>query len=105
MDISILRFFNVYGPNQDYMRQKPPVMSYIIKELLLRKVPVMYGTGEQKRDFIFIDDLTKLNKLLLEKEQAKNQVFNVGSGRVYSINEIYSGVDEILRTGIKPIRK
>jgi len=105
MDIVILRFFNVYGPNQDYTRQKPPVMSYLIKELLQGKTPVMYGTGEQKRDFIFIDDVTEFNKMLLEREQAKNQTFNVGSGKVYSINEIYFGIDGILQTGIKPIRK
>jgi len=105
LDIVIVRFFNVYGPNQDYTRQKPPVMSYIIKELLKKRTPVMYGTGEQKRDFIFIDDLTSMNKLLMEKESARNETFNIGSGKVCSINEIYTVVDDILKTGIKPIRK
>ncbi len=105
MDIVIARYFNLYGPNQDYTRQKPPVMSYIIKELLQKKVPVMYGTGEQKRDFIFIEDITAINKLFIEREEARNQTFNVGSGKVYSINEIYEGVDNLLKTGIKPIRK
>lgn len=105
MDIVITRYFNLYGPNQDYTRQKPPVMSYIIKELIQRRVPVMYGTGEQKRDFLFIDDVTAINKLLIEKEEAKNETFNVGSGKVYSINEIYNEVEEVLKTGIKPVRK
>jgi len=105
MDITIVRYFNLYGPNQDYTRQKPPVMSYIIKELLQNKTPVMYGSGEQKRDFLFIDDVTELNKLLIKKEGAKNETFNVGSGKIYSINEIYQEVDNILKTGIAPIRK
>ncbi len=105
MDIVITRYFNIYGPNQDYTRQKPPVMSYIIKELLQKKVPVMYGTGEQKRDFLFIDDVTAINKSFIKKEEAKNETFNVGSGKIYSINEIYEEVDNLLKTGIKPIRK
>lgn len=105
MDIVIVRFFNVYGPNQDYTRQKPPVMSYIIKELIKRRTPVMYGTGEQKRDFIFIDDVISLNKKLIENPSAKNETFNVGSGKIYSINEVYEVIDDILKTGIKPIRK
>ena len=105
MDITIVRYFNLYGPNQDYTRQKPPVMSYIIKELLQNRTPVMYGDGEQKRDFLFIDDVTELNKLLIKKEEAKNETFNVGSGKIYSINEIYQEVDNVLKTGIVPIRK
>ncbi len=105
MDIVIVRYFNLYGPNQDYNRQKPPVMSYIIKELIQNKIPTMYGDGEQKRDFLFINDVTELNKLVMEKENAKNETFNVGSGQIYSINEIYGAVDDILKTGIKPIRK
>ena len=105
MDIVIARFFNVYGPNQDYTRQKPPVMSYIIKELIKKRTPVMYGTGEQKRDFIFIDDVTSINKKFIEKETAKNETFNVGIGKVCSINEIYGIIDNILKTGIKPIKK
>lgn len=105
MNISIVRFFNAYGPNQDYLRQKPPVMSYIIKELLEKRIPIMYGTGEQKRDFIFIDDIISALKLIMQKEEIKNETFNIGSGKVYSINEVYDEVENILNTGIKPFRK
>ncbi|MDD5193315.1 MAG: GDP-mannose 4,6-dehydratase [Candidatus Nanoarchaeia archaeon] len=105
MDIVILRFFNVYGPNQDYTRQKPPVMSSFIRELIKGKGPIIYGTGEQKRDFIFIGDVTALNKKLIEKESAKNETFNVGSGKTYSVNEIYTAIERILKTGIKPLRR
>jgi UDP-glucose 4-epimerase len=105
MDIPIVRFFNVYGPNQDYSRQKPPVMSYLIRELLEKRTPITYGTGEQKRDFIFIEDVISALKLIIVKDESKNETFNVGSGKVYSINEIYNEIDNVLKTGIKQIRK
>ena len=55
MDITVLRFFNVYGPNQDHKRKQPPLMGYIVKCLIEDEQPTFYSNGEQKRDYIFVE--------------------------------------------------
>ena len=52
-----LRYFCVYGPVQDYRRTIPPVMSAFIIKLLKGERPTIYGTGEKRRDFIYVDDV------------------------------------------------
>ena len=100
-----LRYFNVYGPYQDYRRTVPPVMSAFILDLLKNKRPVIYGNGRKRRDFIYVDDVNDFHLLALRDRRTDGQTYNVGSGVNYSVNEIYSAVDNILRTGIKPAFK
>ncbi len=104
MDIVILRFFNVYGPHMDSKRANPPVISYIIKCLQKNQQPILHSDGNQKRDMIYIDDVVRLCELMLTGKKAKNQIFNVGSGIVYSINEIYQKIAKALkREGVHPL--
>jgi nucleoside-diphosphate-sugar epimerase len=105
MNLTIVRYFNVYGPAQDWRRVVPPVMSAFIIRLLRGERPIIYGTGEKRRDFIYVDDVNALHLLLLEDSRSKGQVFNVGSGVNYSINDIYRLVKELLQTGLEPIYK
>lgn len=98
MDIVTLRFFNVYGPHMDSKRANPPVISYIIKCLLERRQPILHADGNQKRDMIYIDDVVRLCELVLMDKKAKNQTFNVGSGKIYSINEIYKKISTLLQS-------
>ena len=65
MNVTILRYFNVYGPAQDWRRVVPPVMSAFILCMLRGERPVIYGTGKKRRDFIYVDDVTDLHVLLL----------------------------------------
>jgi UDP-glucose 4-epimerase len=92
MDITILRFFNVYGPHMDFRRPNPPLVSYIIKCLLDKKAPVLHSDGKQARDMIYIDDILQFCNKVLTNKNAKNQVFNVGSGKTYTVKEIYGEV-------------
>lgn len=104
MDIVILRFFNVYGPHMDFRRPNPPVVSYIIKCLLNNKIPVLHSDGKQARDMIYINDVLRLCEIVLSNTNAKNQMFNVGSGKAFSINEVYKQVTASLsKNKIKPI--
>lgn len=103
--VTMLRYFNVYGPAQDWRRTIPPVMSAFIMKLLQDERPVIYGTGEKRRDFIYIDDVTAFNLLALRDSRTDGQVYNVGSGVNYSVNEIFSAVEELLKTGLRPIYK
>ena len=57
LPMTALRCFCVYGPRQDYRRTIPPVMSAFIIKLLRGETPIIYGTGEKRRDFIHVDDV------------------------------------------------
>ena len=103
MNISALRYFNVYGPRQDYRRTVPPLMSGIIISLLKGERPKIYGDGTKRRDFIYIDDVNGFHDMIMFDERANGKVFNLGSGVNYSVMEIYEAVESILNTGLKPI--
>jgi UDP-glucose 4-epimerase len=105
MNITIVRYFNVYGPAQDWRRVVPPVMSAFIIRMLRGERPIIYGTGEKRRDFIYVDDVNDFHMVVLEDSRSDGRVFNVGTGVNYSINEVYQLVEELLQTGLKPVYK
>jgi UDP-glucose 4-epimerase len=105
INVTILRYFNVYGPAQDWRRVIPPVMSSFIIRMLQGEQPAIYGTGEKRRDFIYVDDVNDFHLLVLEDQRTDGKVFNVGSGINFSVNEIYKLVEELLKTGLRPIYK
>lgn len=100
-----LRYFNVYGPRQDYRRTIPPVFSAFIINLLKGKAPTIYGTGEKRRDFVYVDDINDFHILCMNDDRTSGKVFNLGSGKNYSINEIYSTIARLLGSSIKPLYK
>lgn len=103
LDTVILRFFNVYGPHQDFRRKSPPFTSYIIRELVRGKTPVLHSDGKQKRDYVHVEDLMSLASLCMTHEKAKGEIFNVASGDPYSVNEIYDIVAKALnKSHIRP---
>ena len=65
LNLIALRYFNVYGPKQDYRRSIPPLMCAIIMNLLKGYRPVIYGDGQKRRDFIYIDDINRFHELLM----------------------------------------
>jgi len=101
--LTTVRYFNVYGPAQDWRRTVPPLMSAFAIKLLRRERPIIYGTGEKRRDFIYIDDVTDFNVLALRDSRTDGGVYNVGTGVNYSVNDIFHEVEAILQTGLKPI--
>ena len=84
--ITVLRFANVYGPHIDCLRTQPPVMGYIIRELFFGNSPVLHSDGNQKRDFIYVDDLIDL-AILVQKNDSYDTV-NISTEQTISINEI-----------------
>jgi UDP-glucose 4-epimerase len=100
-----LRYFNVYGQRQDYRRTIPPLFSEIIIKLIKGEQPIIYGNGEKRRDFIHVDDINDFHLQCMEDEKTTGNVYNLGSGQNYSVNEVYSIIANILKTDIKPIYK
>lgn len=98
-----LRYFNVYGPRQDYRRSIPPVMSAFIIKLMNGEAPIIYGTGEKRKDFIHVDDINEFHLQCLTDTRTDNNVYNLGTGKNYSIQDIYRLISDILARHIEPI--
>ena len=101
MNVTTLRYFNVYGPAQDWRRIVPPVMSSFILKMLQGERPAIYGTGEKRRDFIYVDDINDFHLLTLRDSRTDGKVFNMGYGKNFSVSEIYTLIEEQLKTGLR----
>jgi UDP-glucose 4-epimerase len=102
MRMTALRYFCVYGPRQDYRRAIPPVMSAFIIRLMRGEQPVIYGTGEKRRDFIHVDDVNDFHLRCISDSRTDGRVFNLGSGVSYSVKEIYQQVAKLLESKTIP---
>lgn len=89
-----LRYFNVFGPKQDKNSQYAAVIPNFISALLEGEKPIIYGDGEQTRDFIYVKDVVKANIKSCECDY--NGIVNVASGRKITINELYRIICETL---------
>jgi nucleoside-diphosphate-sugar epimerase len=91
-----LRYFNIFGPRQDANSQYSAVLAKFITVMLEGAQPVIYGDGEQSRDFTYIDNAVQANLLACTapKERACGKAFNVATGRRFSLNQTF----EILKT-------
>jgi nucleoside-diphosphate-sugar epimerase len=83
-----LRYFNVFGPRQDPSSQYSGVISRFIAALLGGEKPVIYGDGEQSRDFTYIDNVVDANLKAAESTRAIGQVINIANGERISLNEL-----------------
>ena len=99
MRITGLRYFNVYGPRQDYRRTIPPVMPAFIISLLRGERPVIYGTGRKRRDFVYVDDVNDFHLLAMRDARTDGRVYNLGSGKNHSVNQVYEEIQRLL--GVK----
>lgn len=105
MKWTALRYFCVYGPRQDYRRTIPPVFSAFIIKLLKGEQPVIYGTGEKRRDFVHVDDVNDFHIQCMTDDRTTGNVYNLGSGVNYSIREIYETIAGLLESKIIPVYK
>jgi len=96
-----LRYFNVFGPKQDPNSQYSAVIPKFIKALMKAEPPVIYGTGEQSRDFTFVDNVADINLLSAKAEKGFGEVFNVGCGEQISLNQLLDFLKDILKSDIK----
>jgi nucleoside-diphosphate-sugar epimerase len=82
-----LRYFNVFGPRQDPTSQYSGVLSKFITALLDGQAPVVYGDGEQSRDFTYVANVVDATLRAAEAPGVSGQVFNVGTGKRFTLNE------------------
>ena len=96
-----LRFFNVYGTRQALSNPYTGVLAIFASRLLNDNSPLIFEDGKQKRDFVSVLDIARASRLALETPEAADEVFNIGSGNSYTINEIAEKLAAILGKEIK----
>jgi dTDP-L-rhamnose 4-epimerase len=94
-----LRFFNVYGPRQALSNPYTGVLAIFASRLLNNNRPMIYEDGLQRRDFVSVQDVARACWLTLEVPEAADRVFNVGSGRDYTVLELAERVAGVLDKG------
>lgn len=104
METLCLRYFNVFGPYQDPFGAYAAVIPAFVSSLLKGKRPVVYGTGEQSRDFCFIQNVCQANWLAATAPAGvcKGQALNIACHRATSLNQILDLLRELLRVDVQP---
>jgi UDP-glucose 4-epimerase len=97
-----LRYFNVFGPRQDPKSEYAAVIPSFITHLLDGEAPVVFGDGEQTRDFTFIENVVSAN-LLASESPARGIAANIGCGDRFSLNHLLGTLREILGTDVEPV--
>ena len=101
LPIICLRYFNVYGPRQDPSSQYAAVIPRFINRLFKDESPIIFGDGEQTRDFTFVRGAAEAN--ILAAESDATGVFNIGTGRRVSINKLARLINRLIGKDIEPI--
>lgn len=106
MEIIGLRYFNVFGRRQDTQSAYAAAIPLFTKQLIQHQTPVINGTGENSRDFTYIDNVIQMNEraLLTENPEALNQVYNTAVGDRTSLNQLITLLKELLTTYDPEIR-
>ncbi len=97
-----LRYFNIFGPRQDPSSQYASVIPNFIGKMLKEEKPVVFGDGEQSRDFLYVSNVVEANILASQAREVSGEVFNIGSGEKASINSLVVKLNEVLDKEIKP---
>jgi len=101
LDIICLRYFNTYGENQTFTPYVG-VITIFVNRLLKGEAPVIFGDGEQVRDFVYVKDIVQANMKAMQSD-IHFGIFNVGTGKGTSVNEIAKILCERINPQIKPV--
>lgn len=96
-----LRYFNVFGPRQNPKSEYAAVIPRFINAILSGKKPIIYGDGNQTRDFIYVEDIVEANILLAESKFTGP--INIATGESITINKLLELIEDILDVNIEPI--
>ncbi len=100
--VVVLRYSNVYGINQSPKNPYCGVVSKFFDQLLKEKAPQIHGDGEQTRDFTYVEDVVEATLLAAKSPKAEGEVFNVGTGKETSVNELVDKMSRLTNNLIPP---
>jgi UDP-glucose 4-epimerase len=98
-----LRYFNIFGPRQDPASEYAAVIPKFINAFLAGKRPIIFGDGEQSRDFTFISNAVDANLLAVEAPHAPGNFYNIACGARFTLNQLIKSLQEIIGVDIEPI--
>jgi UDP-glucose 4-epimerase len=92
---TIFRYANVYGPRQD-PKGEAGVIAIFANNLIQNKPSIIYGSGKQTRDFVYVSDVASANVLALSS--LENKIVNIGTGKTISVNELYQTLSALAKS-------
>jgi UDP-glucose 4-epimerase len=98
-----LRYFNIFGPKQDPNSLYSAVIPKFIDALLQGRPPIIFGDGEQSRDFTYIENVVQANLLAMSAEHLHGEAINIACGKRISLNQLLSVLKEILGSKLSPL--
>ncbi len=98
-----LRYFNVFGPRQHPDSEYAAVIPRFLRRMLRGERPVIFGDGEQSRDFTAVANVVEANLLAAEAPGAAGQVFNIAYGEASTLNQLAAWLNEALGTSLAPL--
>ncbi len=97
-----LRYFNVFGSRQDPRSQYAAAIPAFVTAILRGESPVVYGDGEQTRDFTYIDNVVHGNVVAMKASATRGEAVNIACGDRISVNQVIKAINEQLGTQVKP---
>jgi len=97
-----LRYFNVFGPRQDPHSPYAAVIPAFVSRMLRGQKPIVFGDGEQSRDFCYIENVVRANLLALAAPRLAGEVVNIACGERVTLNQIIRLINQHLGTDIQP---
>jgi UDP-N-acetylglucosamine/UDP-N-acetylgalactosamine 4-epimerase len=104
-DLSLvgLRYFNVYGPKQDFSRQYPAVISSFLSNVIMDNQIIIFGDGLQSRDFVFVTDVVYANILACIINNDGHSIYNVATGEAFNLMNLIEIIEQLVSKKIKVI--
>ena len=96
LNYTILRYANIYGPRQNPFGEAG-VVAIFTSKLLKGEQPIINGSGEQTRDYVFVGDVVKANTLALK--DSASDIYNIGTSKETNVNELYNLINKIIGKG------
>jgi len=104
LPVVCLRYFNVFGPRQDPTSEYAAVIPKFIMRILSGRPPVIFGDGEQSRDFVYVEDVARANVLAAESEAAGVSL-NIATGKRLSLNQLAVSLSRLTGTDLEPVHE
>jgi UDP-glucose 4-epimerase len=105
LETVILRYFNVFGPRQDPASEYSAVIPRFVSMILSGERPIIYGDGNQSRDFVFVGDVARANLLAATVPGIAGEKFNIACGQRTTLLELLTALRTILGKDIEPIHQ
>lgn len=97
-----LRYFNIFGPRQDPNSEYAAVIPRFVTAAIAGRQPVIYGDGNQTRDFTYVENAVQANLLAADAKRASGSVINIAAGKRTSLNDLWRDIRDIVGADVEP---